>query len=113
MRVQTELSENNEYSQCFFKNMAIRVHNLNGTSDNSALEPYNTWKEYWKKLHPSHMIPMRCPRCGRFLLDPVGAHVQKDTLLDRKWYIVPICRGCNQANTSFDVESTLLVPVNP
>ena len=56
---------------------------------------------------------MRCPRCGRFLLDPVGAHVQKDTLLDRKWYIVPLCRGCNQANTSFDVESTLLVPVNP
>jgi hypothetical protein len=96
----------------FFKNMAIRVHNLNGTSDNSAPYPYCSWIRFWKSYRPG-LIPTHCPRCGKLLYDPVGAHVQKDTLLDRKWYIVPICRGCNQANTSFDVESTLLVPVNP
>lgn len=90
----------------------MRVHNLNGTADNTADAPYHTWIRFWN-ANSRYNQPLTCPRCGELLVDAVGAHVQKDTMYDRKWYIVPICRGCNQANTSFDVEAHLLVPVNP
>ena len=85
----------------------MKVHNLNGTSDNDPRAPFGSWIQYWRAYKGT--TPVVCPRCGRLLVDPVGAHVQKDTLLDRSWYIVPICRGCNQAKTSFDVDLNLLL----
>lgn len=85
----------------------MRVHNLNGTSDNEPNAPFHSWIAYWK--HYKGLTPVRCPKCGNLLSDPVGAHVQKESLLDRSWYIVPICRGCNKANTSFDVDASLLL----
>lgn len=90
----------------------MKVHNLNGTSDNTAGAPYYTWIRFWN-ANSRYFQPQTCPRCGKELVDAVGAHVQKDAMYDRSWYIVPICRGCNKANTSFDVEAHLLVPVNP
>lgn len=84
------------------------VHNLNGTSDNEPGAPYGSWIQYWRAY--KGQTPYYCPRCGARLDDPVGAHVQKDAVYsDRSWYIAPICRGCNQARTSFNVDSSLLL----
>ena len=86
----------------------MKVHNLNGTSDNDPRAPDGSWIQYWRSY--KGRTPLICPRCGKLLLDPVGAHVQKDLIYgDGSWYIVPICRGCNQALTSFDVDSSLLL----
>lgn len=90
--------------------MVISVKNLNGTADNPVPAPYSSWIEFWK-AKSGKKTPTKCPKCGQQLTDPVGAHVKKSSQ-DRHWYIVPICRGCNQANTSFEVEESLLVPVN-
>ena len=87
------------------------VRNLNGTADNLAPAPYYSWIRFWK-ANSGKNAPQYCPKCNKLLTDAVGAHVQKVSLYDRHWYIVPICRGCNQANTSFEVDTTLLVPVN-
>ena len=87
----------------------MKVHNLNGTADNTAHAPYYSWIKYWRYYYRGD-YPIFCPRCGNLLIDPVGAHVQKDSVYrDSRWYIVPICRGCNNANTSFEVKSSLLV----
>jgi len=87
----------------------MKVHNIQGTSDNEVPRPYKSWIEFWQ----AHKIqlPYTCPRCGKRLTDPVGAHVQKDSIWDRRWYIAPICRGCNQANTSFYVDESLFVRI--
>lgn len=85
------------------------VKNINGTSDYGAPAPYYTWITYWRAFKGNS--PMFCPRCGRYMTDPVGAHVQKDSSWDKHWYIVPICRGCNNANTSFNVNVDLLCEV--
>ena len=88
------------------------VRNLNGTADNPARAPYDSWIGFWK-ANSGKNIPQYCPKCNKLLTDAVGAHVQKASwYYDRHWYIVPICRGCNQANTSFEVDASLLVPVN-
>ena len=44
----------------------------------------------------------------------VGAHVQKDSAVDRKWYIVPLCNSCNvsKKNKVFEVRDNDLVAVN-
>lgn len=90
----------------------MRVHNLNGTSDSPAKYPYSTWIGFWK-AHTTKKMPNICPRCGQPLTDVVGAHVQKDAYYgDRRWYITPLCRGCNKSNTSFDVDPTYLVAEN-
>ena len=86
----------------------MTVHNLNGTADNEPGAPFGSWIAYWR--YHKGKEPKYCPRCGKLLDDPVGAHVQKDKIYyDRSWYIVPICRGCNNANTSFNVDASLLL----
>lgn len=91
--------------------MVISVKNLNGTANNTAPAPYSSWIEFWK-ANSGKNLPIGCPRCKQFLTDAVGAHVRKTGGDDGHWYIVPLCRGCNQANTSFEVDASLLVPVN-
>ena len=86
----------------------MKVHNLNGTADNEPGAPFGSWIAYWRYYKGS--VPAYCPRRGARLTDPVGAHVQKDKIYaDRHWYIVPICRGCNNANTSFYVDASLML----
>jgi hypothetical protein len=43
----------------------------------------------------------------------VGAHVQKDSMLDRSWYIVPVCSAHNAKAGEMNImDSTVLVPAN-
>jgi hypothetical protein len=47
----------------------------------------------WEKL--SGMRAVMCLARSCFGRPSVGAHVQKDSLADTGWYIVPLCSGCS------------------
>lgn len=40
-----------------------------------------------------------------------GCHVQKCGLVDRKWYVMPLCDSCNHRTDMFSVDEKLLLPV--
>lgn len=91
------------------------VKNVNGSSRFPAPYGYNSWLHYWESSNGQLQagVSYKCPACGdgHVRTDFVGAHVQKVYGLDRCWYIVPICRGCNQRTDNFDVNVTpLAVP---
>jgi hypothetical protein len=89
----------------------MKVNNVNGTSDNTC--KCGTWLAHWKKFGggtiPSYCSEKVCPS-----KPTVGAHVQKDSLTDRSWYIVPLCDAHNkQTRMSLElVDSTMLVSAN-
>ena len=88
-----------------------KVKNLRGTSDNPPRNS-KTWLEHWKDhavKHAGYCHASDCHEFGRENL--VGAHVIRCDSPDRTWYIVPLCRGCNQRTDEFMVEGPL-VPVN-
>lgn len=88
-----------------------KVKNLRGTSDNF---PRNsaTWLEHWEKQTGKRAVYCHASGCfeyGRESL--VGAHVKRCDISDRTWYIVPLCRGCNQRTDEFMVEGPLVPAV--
>ena len=65
--------------------------------------------DYWCKHRYKVYV---CASCGNGCChDLVGAHVQKVNSNDKKWYIVPLCKSCNQKNEPFNVDDDMLVPV--
>ena len=90
----------------------IVVHNLKGTSDNNVPNGYSSWRNWWECQKGRRFSDCSCEGC--FEQATVGAHVQKDSILDRKWYIVPLCNSCNVSKTgiSFNVRENDLQPVN-
>lgn len=90
----------------------IKVQNVNGSSRFESPVGYNTWLEYWEaKTGKSawRCSAIDCHKSGRENL--VGAHVKKVGSYDNNWYIVPLCRGCNNRVDEFYVDETL-VPVS-
>ena len=76
--------------------MAVKVKNLNGTSDNKAPAEYSSWLEFWEKK-----AGKKAGECGHCTADAeVGAHVQKADSSDKSWYIVPLCKTCNKKSSS-------------
>lgn len=92
----------------------IKVQNVNGSSRFENPVGYNTWLEYWEtKTGKSawRCSAIDCHKFGRVNL--VGAHVKKVGSYDNSWYIVPLCRGCNNRVDEFYVDETLVpVPSN-
>ena len=89
--------------------MIMKVKNIKGT--NRYRDPYGheSWIDYWCKHRYKIYV---CASCGNgYCHDLVGAHVQKVNSNDNKWYIVPLCKSCNQKNEPFNVEDDMLVPV--
>ena len=91
--------------------MTYKVKNIRGTSNNV---PQNsaTWLEYWEK-HIGEKANC-CYSCGCYGFGReglVGAHVQLCSSYDKSWYIVPLCRSCNQRQYEFMVNGPL-APVN-
>lgn len=84
------------------------VRNVSGSSRFPKPSGYNSWLEYWE-AH-THTRRYLCPVDGCFNTDLVGAHVQIANSSDRNWYIVPLCKSCNQRTDTFNVNATL-VPV--
>lgn len=92
----------------------IKVKNVNGSSRYSCPAGYDSWLDYWEKQ--SGRIAWRCSATdchaiGRSNL--VGAHIQKVNNIDKSWYIVPLCKPCNNRLDEFWVDETLVpVPSN-
>lgn len=89
----------------------IKVKNVNGTSRFKSPANYNNWQEYWEEQSgrtASRCSAVDCHAHGRSNL--VGAHVQKVDSFDHNWYIVPLCKSCNNRIGYFFVDE-LLVPV--
>jgi hypothetical protein len=88
----------------------VKVKNVNGTSGLScSCEGWlNHWKEFSGTSMPSYCSEKNCrtkPECG--------AHVQKYSLFDAKWYIIPLCTKHNAKTAEMEVVgSTILVPAN-
>ncbi len=59
-------------------------------------------------------MPKYCPVKDYLNKNLVGAHVQKNSALDRDWYIIPLCSEHNgQKGGALDVAGYLtLVPAN-
>lgn len=92
----------------------IKIQNVNGSSRFENPVGYNTWLEYWEaKTGKSawRCSAIDCHKFGRVNL--VGAHVKKVGSYDNSWYIVHLCRGCNNRVDEFYVDETLVpVPSN-
>ena len=55
-----------------------------------------------------------CPTCGRsfYPKDWDGCHVQKAESYDKSWYVVPLCKSCNQRiGEVLDIGDLKMVPV--
>ena len=92
--------------------MNIRVKNINGTANRTPPAPYQnlTWLEFYKEKCGREHIFCVCKSCTNLV--EVGAHVIKaDIDTDDKWYIVPLCKSCNNKTDAFVVDSDYLVPI--
>jgi hypothetical protein len=87
------------------------VNNIIGSSRYSAPSGYSSWLEYWEDKSGKKAYSCGTSNCkGK---DLVGAHVQKAYSNDNKWYIVPLCKSCNNRTDIFFVEHPLVpVPSN-
>ncbi len=89
----------------------MKVKNVSGSSRFPKPTGFDSWLDYWE--YHSKKNAYFCSASGCFRKDLVGAHVQKANSTDNKWYIVPLCSGCNQRTDTFDVSAELIpVPSN-
>ncbi len=88
----------------------MKVNNVNGTSDNTCR--CGSWLEHWKRFGGGS-VPAYCPVTNCFRGPTVGAHVQKDSSIDRAWYIIPLCQNHNaETGKSLDVGPVTFVSAN-
>jgi len=88
----------------------MRVKDINGTSGNKC--GCGSWLDHWKKFSrlalPTYCAEQRCLKRPE-----VGAHVQKDSTMDRAWYIIPVCSTHNAKAVEMDInDSAVLVSAN-
>jgi hypothetical protein len=93
------------------ENNAMKVKNINGTSDNTCA--CGSWLDHWKIIS-RQPIPKFCPEENCVQKPEAGAHIQKDNSADDSWYIVPLCKIHNNAQgRSLKITDTIqLVPAN-
>jgi len=70
----------------------MKVININGTSDNTC--NCGSWLNHWQKFS-RQSLPSFCPEKSCKNKPEVGAHIQKDNIYDKSWYIIPLCKDCN------------------
>lgn len=89
----------------------MKVNNINGTSGHTCA--CGSWLEHWKKFS-GRALPPYCAVSTCASRPEDGAHVQRDSVLDRHWYIVPLCRRHNlEKGRSLEITTgTVLVPAN-
>lgn len=90
----------------------IKVKNINGTSDNKPPKGYSSWEEWWEEKKGRKFDTCSCHDCTNNA--EVGAHVQKSSFYSNKWYIVPLCKACNNKakDEVFEVREYDLEEVN-
>ena len=90
----------------------MKVTNINGTSEYDC--SCGSWLKHWEKFNSTGQSkPYLCPACGSPFVE-VGAHVQKFGSFDNKWYIVPLCKACNNKSNStiLDIGACALAPAS-
>jgi hypothetical protein len=85
------------------------IKNVSGSSRFAKPRGYSSWLAYWEAQMELKAKICSVEECKNKEL--VGAHVQKVYSNDKKWYIVPLCKSCNQRTDTFCVSDKLLVPV--
>lgn len=80
----------------------MKVKNINGTSDNVC--NCGSWLAHWEKF--SNKTAGLCTEKDCIESAEVGAHVQKDSLTDSSWYIVPLCKKHNATKDPLDLVGT-------
>ena len=88
----------------------VRVKSLQGTEDNSC-KCCGSWRKHWS-IHNGGVPALWCRGCGVLMpeKDLVGGHVFKVNSTDHKWYVVPLCKSCNNSKPfEFDVKLKELV----
>lgn len=90
----------------------VKVKNIDGSGFYSgAPAGYSSWLDYWEKAtgrRATRCSAIDCHR-SRSYCTLVGAHVIKVDSTDRRYYIVPLCSGCNQRNGEFWVDEELVL----
>lgn len=90
--------------------MAIKVKNIEGTSDNTC--KCNSWLDHWKKYGGGSILDY-CSEAKCTKKPTHGAHVQKDSATDKSWYIIPLCDSHNRKSDTLSVvDSTKFVSAN-
>lgn len=93
-----------------FSDNKITVHNINENGNDRTPNGFKSWKDYWEDY--TNRKFNKCSCCESADAE-VGAHVQKSDSYDRRWYIVPLCIGCNnKRGQDIQVRESDLVPVN-
>jgi hypothetical protein len=70
------------------------IRNINNTSDNKC--NCGTWLKHWEQYNNLKQgVPILCPVSTCFNKAEVGAHVQLSDIKDQSWYIIPLCKSCN------------------
>ena len=88
----------------------MRVRNLNGASQSKYSGA--TLLAHWERFSRQHAYGCFVIGCKNKY--SVGGHVQKDSLTDKNWYVVPLCEECNsKMGRDLDIwDMARLVPAN-
>lgn len=84
-----------------------RVKNKNGTSGLSC--NCGSWLNHWERYFDAHAGACAAVDCRKSA--EVGAHVILDSIFDKKTYIIPLCKSCNQRTGYFYVDG-YIAPAN-
>ncbi|MGL4602374.1 MAG: hypothetical protein ACRCVE_13070 [Plesiomonas sp.] len=87
----------------------MKVRNINGTSSHQC--HCGSWLAHWEKFSKK-----KAGCCSEMFCQnqaEVGAHVQKEGILNQAWYIIPLCKHHNnQRGQSIDLYNPILIPAN-
>lgn len=98
-----------EYYKRYFMDK-ILVHNLNENGNDRTPSGFDSWKDFWEQHTKRCFSTCSCCEINKA---EVGAHVTKCNSYDHNWYIVPLCKGCNnKRGQNILVRKNDLVPVN-
>ena len=88
----------------------MKVKNINGTSDTTC--KCGSWLQHWKN-YSGQSLPVHCSEIRCTSRPELGAHVQKVSLYDNNWYIIPLCSSHNKSTGELEImDSVKLVSAN-
>ena len=113
LKVLSEIHGINELT----KGNCVTIKNLQNSSEYKFPEGYTCFLKYWEDKSGTKIGNDKCycPNCGEKMSrnsdNIVGAHVYKVND-PKKWYVVPLCKKCNDENNNSEMTiSAKLVPL--
>jgi hypothetical protein len=96
--------------EAVWREVKVKIKNINGTVDKDC--KCGGWLQHWDRF--SGQEPTYCPVQDCMTQIEIAAHVQKDSLTDNGWYIIPLCQKHNaKKGESLNVnENVKLVSAN-